>query len=172
MILGLSGVALCGCGAASSGNGASSGPSSSGAISSSSTDTSTVTTNAGGQTIYRYNMPASGKPTTCTVSLQGHDAELTFDSQALDVTPACNSWIQSSAAGGELWEDGPPTNPNPSGPFAQVCSLSDNGRATATINDTGGDAYGQQIRQRPPLRPRSVGRRATSSDIRASQSGE
>jgi hypothetical protein len=31
---------------------------------------------------------------------------------------------------------------------------------------------GMPVPQRPPLRPRSVGRRATSSDIRASRSGE
>ena len=31
---------------------------------------------------------------------------------------------------------------------------------------------GRTVPQRPPLRPRSVRRRATSSDIRASQSGE
>ncbi len=140
LILGLFGCALGGCGAVSSSTSVSRSPSSSSA----STPRSTVTTNAGGQTTYHYDMPASPTPTTCSVYMQGHDAQITFDAQALNVASACNSWIQSSAASAELWQNTPSPSANPTGPLVQVCSLSDNGQATATIDDTGGEIYGQQ----------------------------
>jgi len=51
----------------------------------------TVTTIAAGQTTYSYSMPASSTPTNCTVSLQGHDVEITYNSPSFDVSSACRT---------------------------------------------------------------------------------
>ena len=55
---------------------------------STSTSISTITTNAAGQTIYSYRMPASSTPTNCAVVLHDHDATIAFHSHSLDVSPA------------------------------------------------------------------------------------
>lgn len=123
MLVGL-GLVLCGCGSSSS-------------------STPTVTTNAVGQAVWSYSMPSSSTPTSCTVTLRGYDAEITFESSSLDVTPACNSWVQSSATSGELWQLNAGTSS--SSAVTQVCVLSGaSGQATATIMDSGGQMYGQE----------------------------
>ena len=102
-----------------------------------------MTTNAGGQTVYSYRMSPSSSPTACTDSLQGHDAVIEFQSSALNVIPACKSFVQSQASGGDLWQE---TDSGIGGTnLNQVCVLTtDSGLATATVYDDGGEIYGQQ----------------------------
>lgn len=98
-----------------------------------------VTTSATGQRLYSYSMPASSAPTHCTVWMQGHDATILFSSDSLDVNPACDSWVTSSAASGELWIK----NEVASSDIGIVCSLRD-GAAVAEIEDDQGAVFGQQ----------------------------
>ena len=113
----------------------------SGTVTVTSSTSASVTTNAAGQPVSQYTMPPSSTPTSCAVTLRGFDAQVTFQSASLDVTPACTNCIQTSAAGGELWiEGGTPTG---YGMPQQVCSLTDtSGRANATITDSGEAIYG------------------------------
>ncbi|HTX33345.1 MAG TPA: hypothetical protein VMD09_18345 [Solirubrobacteraceae bacterium] len=107
------------------------------------TSAPTITTNAAGQTIYTYQMPASSTPTNCFVALHGHDAILAYHSNTLDVSPACASWVQSSAASGELWDQ--ITGGFAAGTLSTVCTLSgSNGQVTATVLDSGEEVYGQE----------------------------
>lgn len=112
------------------------------------TDTQTaasVTTNAAGQTIYSYRMPGSATPTSCTVYLQGHAAEITFSAPSLNVEPACRTWVQSSATSGELWVIGTPPSGETSGD-QPICHLETSGGNTAhaLVLDQGGAVYGQE----------------------------
>jgi hypothetical protein len=89
-------------------------------------------------------MPFSASPTKCTVWFQGHDAEITFTSSSVDVGPACDSWVQSSAASGELWIKDELANA-PAGVEQAICSLSSStGAASAVVEDEAGGIYGQE----------------------------
>jgi hypothetical protein len=102
--------------------------------------TPAVTTNAAGQQVSSYTMPASTTPTHCSVWLQGHDAEILFSSTSLDVSPACSSWVQNSAASGELWIA------NEIADYSNeqvICSLQD-ASARAEVEDEAGGVYGQE----------------------------
>lgn len=115
------------------------------AITTSTTTTATtpdITTNAAGQHVWHYTMPASATATDCTVWLEDHYAYIEFSAASLDVRPACASWVQSSAAGGELWMQGmlPATTSNET----TICTLTDGRGARAVVYDEEGDLYGQQ----------------------------
>ena len=98
-----------------------------------------ATGRAGGSKFY---LPVAAAPTTCTVYLHGRDAAVQFASQALDVVPACQSWIRANAKDGTLWTGQAPTYGLPFDD-AQVCSLA-NARDDVTVSvvDDGSRASG------------------------------
>jgi hypothetical protein len=106
--------------------------------------TQTVTTDAAGPSTYSYQMPSSSTPTQCSVWLQGHDAEIIYTSSSVQVDPACDSWIKSSAAGGELWIKNELATV-PADVEQNTCSLtSSTGAVTAVVKDEAGGTYGQE----------------------------
>ncbi len=109
----------------------------------SSASTTTVSPASPSGTV-RYVMPASSSPTSCSVYLSGHDAQITASSDNFNVAPFCRATIQAQAASGLLWNNYPPS-PMPTD-LSPVCELkygSDSG-TTITVLDDGGQVYGQQ----------------------------
>ena len=54
-------------------------------------------------------MPASSSPTSCSVYLSGHDAQITASSDNFNVAPFCRATIQAQAASGLVWNNYPPS---------------------------------------------------------------
>jgi hypothetical protein len=106
---------------------------------------STTTSAAPATTSSKTELPASTSPTTCTVWLQGHDAYATFVDASQDIAPFCASWVQRSAAGGQLWIEG--MEPADLSRETVICQLID-GNAQATISDEAGGSYGQDACER------------------------
>jgi hypothetical protein len=94
----------------------------------------------------RPSPPAAANPSLslCKVALYQENAAIIFQGEGVDVNPLCEAWIRAAADGGELWQQVPPDS-LPSELPQLVCVLStDNGRVTATVDDTGGQIYGQE----------------------------
>jgi hypothetical protein len=91
----------------------------------------------------KQSMPSSALPTTCTAYLHGQDALIQFASKALNVAPACQSWIRTNAKKGTLWTERPPTYGVPFDD-SQVCLLTGaSGAVTASVLDDRGQISGK-----------------------------
>jgi hypothetical protein len=92
-----------------------------------------------------FTMTPSSSSTQCTVYLYGHTAQITFSSDTLDVTPACQTWARTSGAQGEYWVIVQNAGQAPSASDAvTVCSMENaQGTVFAVVNDSRGQTYGQ-----------------------------
>jgi len=97
----------------------------------------TATTTAGQMTL-----ASSTSPSSCHVQPGGgHDAELVFSSDTLDVAPMCDDWVQKSAAQGEIWVENQPITSS-GAELTTMCVLH-SGSVTANVVDSGLQTYGQ-----------------------------
>jgi hypothetical protein len=136
LALGLIALALSGCGGSTTT-----------IIETSSSPSASGGSGSGSGSVSTYTMPASPSPTSCTVYLPGHAVRVTFSSGSVDVAPACQSLIQTEAAGGLYWSLTPSTGlgTNPDDLTANCAPTNTSGGVTAVVEDEPAGFYGQQV---------------------------